>query len=83
MTRAKFVVHSITRTQGSVWQDGKSVQQEVQTIKLFPVGGGSDENKKFFANTPTGTIELGTVNLEAANLFELNKAYYVDFTPSE
>lgn len=83
-TRAKFVVQSITRTQGTVWgNDGKPVQQEVQTIRLYPVTGGTDENKQFFASTPSGTIELGTVNIEAAKLFELNKPYYVDFTPAE
>lgn len=81
--RAKFVVQSITRTQSSVYKDGQTVPQEVQTIKLYPVTGGTDENKKFFASTPTGAIELGTVNVEAAKQFELNKPYYVDFTPAE
>lgn len=77
--RAKFVVQSITRTQGSYWDGTKSVAQETQTIKLYPVTGTNDENKKFFASTPSGSIELGTVNLEAAKQFELNKEYYVDF----
>ncbi len=81
--RAKFTVSSITRTLGSVYQDGKYVPREVQTIKLWPVSGTSDENKKFFASTPTGEITLGTVNLEAAQQFELNKSYYIDFTLAE
>lgn len=80
--RATFSVQSITRTQGSVYRDGKSVLQEVQTIKLYAVSSGSDENKAFFASTPTGTIELGTVNIDVAKQFELNKEYYVDFTPA-
>ncbi len=83
IVRAKFTVHSITRTLGTVWKDGKSESQEVQTIELYPVTGGSDENKQFFANTPSGAIKLGTVNVEAANQFELNKSYYVDFTAAE
>lgn len=80
--RAKFIVNSITRTQSTAWQDGKCVPQEVQTIRLFPVSGTSEENKAFFASTPTGSIELATVNPEAGNAFELNKEYYVDFTPA-
>lgn len=76
--RAKFIVNSITRTKH--WDANKG---EVQTIKLSPVYGNSDENKKFFEATPAGNIELGTVNEEAAKQFELGKAYYVDFTPAE
>jgi hypothetical protein len=75
--RAKFVVGSITRTKH--WDANKG---EVQTIKLSPVFAGSEENKKFYEATPTGTIELGTVNEEAAKTFELGKEYYVDFTPA-
>ena len=81
--RAKFVVQSITRTQSTTYRDGNYVPEEVQTIKLFPVTGSSEENKKFFASTPSGAIELGTVNLEAAKQFELNKSYYVDFIPED
>lgn len=82
--RAKFKVQSITRTSGSQYDSKlqKSVEQETQTIKLWVVTGGSDENKEFFASTPTGSIELGVVRLEAAAAFELNKEYYVDFTPA-
>ena len=74
--RAKFTVQQITRRQTTVWKDGKSENQEVHTVEMWPVTGGSDENKSFFASTPTGKIELGTIN---PNLFELNKTYYVDF----
>ena len=82
-TRAKFAVSSITRTLGYKYIDGKSIEQEVQTIALRPCAATSEENKRFFASTPTGEIQLGIVNLEAARLFELNKEYYVDFTPAE
>ncbi len=72
--RAKFVVQSITR------QKGWSGNAEVQTIKLNPVSSGSEEDKKFFAATPSGTVELGVVNPDAGNYFELGQAYYLDFT---
>ena len=75
--RAKFTVNSITRA--------KWGEQEVQTIKLSPVYGNGDpehENTKFWQASPSGSIELGTVNEAAARQFELGKEYYIDFTPA-
>lgn len=72
--RAKFTVQSITR------QKGWGGAAELQTIKLMPVNGSSEENKQFFASTPSGSIELGVVNPEAGKYFELNQEYYIDFT---
>lgn len=74
--RAKFKVQSITRQQH--WDVLKG---EIQTIKLTPVTSGSAENASFYAATPSGTIELGTVNGEAAQKFTLGGEFYVDFTP--
>lgn len=74
--RAKFKVSEITR------RPGFNGAKEVQVIKLHPVTGGSDENKAFYAATPGGNIELGTVNAEAAGEFELGAEFYVDFTPA-
>lgn len=85
--RAKFVVNQIERSQNGGYRENgqydSSLKTEVSTIKLLPVSGGSEENKKFFAWTPTGEIQLGTINPEAAKQFELGKAYYVDFTPAD
>ena len=82
--RAKFRVRSIERTLGSRWdKEGKRTEQEVQTIKMYPVTDGSEENKEFFANTPQGTLELGVLNTEAAKYFELEKEYYLDFTRAD
>lgn len=81
--RAKFRVASITRTQSVVWDGQKSSPQEVQTIKLYPVSSGSDENKAFFASTPSGNIELATINKAAGEQFKLDGEYYVDFTEAE
>ena len=77
MVRAKFHVTSITRTKH--WDRSKG---EIQTNKLLPVTSGSEENKAFFEASPSGSIELGTVNEEAAKVFELGKEYYIDFTPA-
>jgi hypothetical protein len=52
-------------------------------IDLTPVTNGSDENKEFYAYTPSGSIKLSTVNAEAAKQFIPGKEYYVDFTPAD
>lgn len=49
-------------------------------VKLNPVISGSDENKEFYKHSPSGSIELGTVNEAAAAQFEIGKEYYVDFS---
>ena len=74
--RAKFVCNSITRQKH--WDREKG---EIHSIKLLPVTDGSSENKLFYEATPSGIIELGTVNEAAAKCFELGKSYYIDFTP--
>lgn len=51
-------------------------------ITLSPVYTGSEENRAFFAYTPTGTINLGTVNPAASAQFECGKEYYVTFEPA-
>jgi len=81
--RAKFRVDGIERTRSSKYEGGKSIPIEVQTIRMTPVCGDGEENKKFFASTPWGEIKLGTVNAEAAKQFDLGKEYFVDFTPAE
>lgn len=68
MVRAKFYCS---------WrsEDGK-------VIHLGPVVTGSRENEHFYDLTPGGSIELFTINPEAAKQFELGKEYYVDFSPA-
>ncbi|MDE2102608.1 MAG: hypothetical protein KGL39_35505 [Patescibacteria group bacterium] len=68
--RAKFKVESVEHTADSA------------NVKLSAVISGSEENKQFFRWTPSGGIQLSTVNKEAANRFEPGKEYYVDFTPA-
>lgn len=80
MTRAKFLCISKTETWSNIWVDGKSIPGTLVSVKFQVVTGGSDENKQFFASTPSGSIELGQMKKEIADQFELNKEYYVDFT---
>lgn len=57
--------------------------KELRTLKFAPVTGGSDENKRFYAWTPGGSLSLGVLNPEAWKEFELGKEYYLDFTLAE
>ena len=66
--RAKFKVKELTQTEYG------------ERIKLEPVIGGSPENESFFKWTPSGVIEMGTINTDAAKEFEVGKEFYVDFT---
>lgn len=66
--RAKFKVDSVLRNMTGA------------TIELRPVINGSVENEKFYKYTPSGHIQLSTVNDEAAAQFEPGDEFYVDFT---
>jgi len=70
--RAKFKLDSITR---SNYGSG-----EQQTLKLSPVTSGSAENRSFWRWTPSGSIELSTINPNVLAEMELGREYYVDFT---
>jgi hypothetical protein len=73
MVRAKFKVVKITDQ-----HEGES-----KTIDLEPVIGGSPENETFYKYTPSGSIQLSTVNAAAAEQFEVAAEYFVDFTRAE
>ena len=67
-TRCKFKCMSKTQT------------TEGFNVRFAPVTGGSDENKAFFKWTPTGQLEFGTINEEAAADFIPGEEYYIDIT---
>lgn len=67
--RAKFKVASVTEAEGGL-----------KTARLHPVTSGSPENAEFFKWSPSGTIELGTLNPAAAAHFVPGLEFYVDFT---
>ncbi len=84
MVRAKFKLNSISRSIMHRYDENKQlVPVEIQTLRFSPVSGGSEENKKFWAASPSGSLELGCVNAAAVAQFELDKEYYLDFTPAE
>jgi hypothetical protein len=86
--RAKFKVNKLSQPETTklIRVDGKDecIPEILRTVELVPVydPDPESENGKFFAYTPAGKIELGTIHGEAAEQFELGKEYYVDFTPA-
>lgn len=69
--RAKFKVNEIVDR-----------GQNGSVIRLQPVTSGSEENKLFYKYTPSGNIELSTINEDAAKQFKVGAEFYVDFTPA-
>lgn len=92
--RAKFRFNSYTtelhsrpsrKEDGSLdWQN--TTPCEKRTLNFTPVYANNDpkhENSKFWDASPSGSLQLGTINPEAWSQFELGKDYYLDFTPAE
>lgn len=50
------------------------------SLKFQPVSGSNAENAAFFKATPSGVIELSTINEKIIPEFEPGATYYVDFT---
>lgn len=73
-TRAKFTCYEVGRRIG--WGNFEFVF----AAKFHIVSSGSEENKLFFASTPSGIIEMTTIR---SDHFEVGKDYYVDFTLAE
>lgn len=81
-TRAKFTCNSVTKRASNTWKvDGTAGPDGfVYDAVFFPVTGGSVENKEFFASTPSGQIQIGTVREDH---FVPGRTYYVEFTEVE
>lgn len=90
--RAKFRLLSYETTIYSRAERGADGQttgafrrQEMRTLKFAPVGYSAEnnENAAFWDASPTGKLELGTVNPAAWSQFELDHDYYLEFTPAD
>jgi hypothetical protein len=84
--RAKFKVVSITEMEGYDYSQDPVKPAPMYTIKASPVYGNGDpehENTKFWQASPSGSLELGTINAAAAAQFKVGQEFYLDFTPAE
>lgn len=89
MVKAKFKCDEVRRQltmrdSGQKNELGSPIYKpvEMQTIIMSPVYGNGDpnhENTKFWNASPSGKLELGCINLAAAEQFELGKEYYLTF----
>lgn len=52
------------------------------TTVYEPPDGRDTENQRFTQATPWGDIKMGIDNPSAISQFEVNKEYYIDFTPA-
>jgi len=71
-TRCKFTCVSVKKIKG--WS---GVEHFVYEAEFRAVQSDSEENKKFFQYTPTGTLAIGTYK---ENVFEVGKDYYLDLS---
>jgi len=81
--RAKMIVKSLTSNRANGMDEVGVNLEVVHEHTTENCEQTCEENKKFGTHTPSGNIYLGIVNREAADQFEVGKAYYVDFTPAE
>lgn len=73
--KAKFICQS--KTQSKNWNKEPKFLYD---YKFTAVAGDSEENKKFFASTPSGEIVIRSVR---DDLYEPGKYYYVTFDEAE
>lgn len=79
--RAKFNCYSVKKTYTTKWEGGNPVLGFLYDYEFSVVtSDNNDENKKFFASTPSGKINIQAVR---DDLFEPGKSYYVDFSEVE
>lgn len=74
--RAKFFCQSVTKYKHGWGGDQPPFHYN---YRFQAVSSGSEENKKFFAATPSGQVELSALR---DDLFEVGKEYYLDFSPA-
>lgn len=80
ITRCKFVCYSVKENHTNIWKDGKPIPTSTFEYEFSAVTSGSEENKSFFAATPTGTLKFATTN--GPKRFEAGQEYYIDVVPT-
>jgi hypothetical protein len=73
-TRCKFTC--ISKREYPNWTPG---QANLYEYEFSAVTSGSDENKAFFAATPSGSLKVSTVK---DGSFQVGQAYFLDLWPA-
>lgn len=77
---AKFVCSSSRKYQDTRWENNKPGIGFLYEYEFYPVQGASEENKKFFATTPSGSLKMNAVY---EDLFIPGEEYYLEFSPAK
>lgn len=81
--KARFTCHSMKKYTGTVWLNdgtGKFEKGFLYAYEFGAVTGEKDENKAFFASTPSGSLRLDSVR---DDLFEPGDDYELTFSKVE
>lgn len=90
-TRAKFRCNRIELQYcGDKYEDGAFVEPRealvypkvVMTPVMAQPGDDDHENSKFWQASPSGELWMQINNPAGAEVFEIGREYYVDFTPA-
>ena len=54
-----------------------------ETIQLYAVADGSEENKRWSEATPAGSLQMTISNPGAQGRFKPGKSYYLDISEAE
>lgn len=82
-TRAKFQCTSVKKYKSARWDEtGQKMIADgfLYAYEFQVVSSGSEENKKFYASTPTGSMAMSAVR---DDLFVPGEYYYLDFSPAQ
>lgn len=78
--RAKFKCLSNKEYYSTTWVDGKALPGFLYEYEFSVVHGDSEENKLFFASTPSGMIKVSSVRNDQ---YKTGKEYYVTFEEAD
>lgn len=70
--QCKFHCQSVTKT---MYRQGNGTEKPLYTAEFHAVTDGSEENKKFFEWTPSGSLKIGVYK---EDLFQPGQDYYLD-----
>lgn len=79
MVVAKFY----TQSNAEQNNQGGNESQKSNTIQMYPVTSGSEENKKFYKWSPSGELKLTTINPSAAEQFIPGEEKFIVFMSPE
>jgi hypothetical protein len=77
-TRCKVLCTAVLKRAAGGWYTNPKVDFMYEA-EFIAVSGSSEENKKFFASTPTLNMKVSAIN---GDMFEPGKEYYLDLSPA-